>query len=100
MFDHCLEKINPTETPVEFAFLFVYMGAMVFQLYTPCYYSSLLIYCSTDLATSMYFCDWVAETQRFKTTMMILMVRAQQPIVMKVYKKLFHITLEMFVSVS
>lgn len=77
-----------------------YLLSMVFEMYIPCYYCTLVSSISADLPVSIYNSNWLWQSMKFKRIMKIMMLRSIKPLRSIVSGGLFEVGLPTFLLVS
>lgn len=78
--------------------VFIYMLAVTLQIFVPCYCGSIVTYQSELLPRCIFYSNWAEQSKRFKSSILIFVERAKQPIV-PMAGGLFQIGLPIFVRV-
>lgn len=78
--------------------MFVYGEAMIAQIFVPCFCANIVTHHSELLVRRIYDSNWMDQSQRFKTSILIFVERAKRSIV-PMAGGLFEIGLPIFVSV-
>lgn len=92
------EQVNPLEKKEEATSIAIYLICITVQLFTPCYFASLLTHCSHELHGSIFHSKWWQQTKEFKVAMGIFLERAQRPIEPRA-GAMFYVGLPIFVKV-
>ncbi|XP_047986286.1 odorant receptor 46a-like [Leguminivora glycinivorella] len=82
----------------EFFSMFVYLGCMLGQLFIYCYYGTQVKAESKFINYSIYRCDWVALSPRFRVLLLILMQRGVRPVTPRI-AHIIPMSLETYISV-
>lgn len=69
------------------------------QVFVPCFFSNMLHVKSQQLLDCLFACNWIERSRRFKTTLLMCMLRANRPMRFITYLGLFEIDLATFVAV-
>lgn len=72
---------------------------LALQVFVPCFFSNILHVKSGLVLESLYACNWINQSMRFKSTLVIYMQRAHRPIRFTTYNGVFEINLQTFVKV-
>lgn len=91
-------QIDPTEDFVNYMLVVLYIFGMIFEILMPCYYGSMLKVKSEQLLEGLYSSNWMHQSRKFKSSMLIIGQRALQPIT-PVIGGLLPLALPTFVSV-
>nr|WEG72118.1 odorant-receptor-24 [Grapholita molesta] len=67
----------------EFLMMFSYLGCMLAQLFIYCYYGTQVKSESEYINSSIYRCDWVSLSPRFRALLLILMARGTRPVALR-----------------
>lgn len=91
-------QVSPSNL-YKFAFAVVYFLCMIFEIFVPCYYGSVVIAKSNQLTRDMYFSNWLEQKPKYKSAMLILTLRTFRPVT--IYGGgIFSLNLVTFLSVS
>ncbi|XP_063361554.1 odorant receptor 46a-like [Cydia amplana] len=82
----------------EFFSMFVYLGCMMGQLFIYCYYGTQVKAESEFINHSIYRCDWVSLSPRFRALLLILMSRGMRPVAPRI-ARIIPMSLETYISV-
>lgn len=78
----------------------LYLIGMIFEIFMPCYYGSMLQVKSEQLLVGLYRSNWMPQSRKFKSSMLIIGQRAMQPIIPLVGGGLLALALPTFVAVK
>lgn len=93
-------QISPTQNVSKFCLMIEYFLSMVFEMYIPCYYCTLVSSISAKLPVSIYNSNWLWQSLKFKRTMRIMVSRSLKPVRTIVSGGLFEVGLPTFLLVS
>nr|ALM26196.1 odorant receptor 8 [Athetis dissimilis] len=79
-------------------FLGTYMIAMMLQIMVPCWFGSKIMHMSSQLAFSIYNCDWTTASREFKSNMRLFVERTNKPLTIT-GGKMFCLSLSAFTSI-
>ncbi|XP_061709803.1 odorant receptor 46a-like isoform X2 [Cydia pomonella] len=82
----------------EFFSMFVYLGCMLGQLFIYCYYGTQVKAESEFINYSIYRCDWVSLSPRFRALLLILMSRGMRPVAPRI-AYIIPMSIETYISV-
>lgn len=72
--------MKPFDEIVKYSLVAGYMLAMVCEIFLPCYAGSVVFYKSQQLLGAVYRCNWIVQSRRFKSALLIFGERVKQPI--------------------
>lgn len=58
--------------------LLLHMSVIVGEVFFPCYLGNLIVESNENLATSIYFCNWVGQSIRFQKTLQTMIIRVNR----------------------
>lgn len=79
--------------------MMTFVLSLTIELYVPCYCASRVTEVSDYLPRRIFYSNWFAQSREFKSSMILFLERAKQPIV-PMAGGLFEIGLPIFVSVE
>lgn len=68
-------------TKVESSMFYVvifHMFVIVSEVFFPCYLGDLVVDSNEDLATSIYFCNWVGQSTKFQKILQMMIMRGNR----------------------
>lgn len=80
-------------------FIMIYFPSILFEVFMPCYFGSVVLEQSKCLTTDIYTSNWIDKNDKFKRNLMITVERTFRPITTFV-AGLFGLNLSTFIRVS
>lgn len=86
------------DNPGHYLMVLIYVFAMMFQIYLPCYVGTIVTYKSKQVFGTLFMCNWIEQSRHFKLLLLVFSERAKQS-VEPLAGGLFPLKMSMFFSV-
>lgn len=96
---HFYGQTNFLEQMANYVFIIVCFIGLAMQIYIPCYFAANLLETSSRLIYSAYSSNWIGQSRRYKSTMILFTERIKKPILMRTYQGVFDISLPTLVMI-